>query len=339
MSVSAPPVFDGYPAGGRVFSGIQPTGALHIGNYLGAIKNWVRLQSEVECFYAIVDYHAITIPYDPAEMPKRVFDAAVDVLACGIEPKRSTFFVQSRVPEHTELCWVLNTLTSMGALERMTQFKEKSEQFRENINAGLFDYPVLQTADILLYKGNLVPVGDDQVQHLELSREIARRFNQHYGDTFPEPQPALTKAPRIMALNDPARKMSKSLPGSYISLSDDEKTIRKVIGRAVTDPGPDAQAMSPGVKNLFTLLEEFAGLDVVQHFRDAYAAGNLRYAELKPALADAVAATLAPIRTRREELVAHPERVRDALDLGAERAASVARQTMEEVRQRLGLRG
>jgi tryptophanyl-tRNA synthetase len=322
----------------RVFSGIQPTGTLHLGNYVGALKNWARLQTEVESFFAVVDYHAITIPYDAAEMPGRVFDAALDVLACGIDPERCTFFVQSRVPEHTELCWIFNTLTSVGALERMTQFKEKSEQFRENINAGLFDYPVLQAADILLYKANLVPVGEDQLQHLELSREIARRFNQRYGETFAEPEAALTKAPRLMALNDPARKMSKSLPGSYISLADDEATIRKKIGRAVTDAGPDPTAMSPGVKNLFTLLEEFAETATVCHFQEAYAAGNLRYSELKPAVADAVAAAVTPIRARREELVAHPNRVHAVLDAGADRASAVARHTMDEVRHRLGLR-
>jgi tryptophanyl-tRNA synthetase len=325
-------------SGSRVFSGIQPTGALHLGNYVGALKNWARLQAEVESIFCIVDYHAITIPYDPKEMPARVFDAALDVLACGIDPERAIFFVQSRVPEHTELCWILNSLTSMGALERMTQFKEKSEQFRENINAGLFDYPVLQTADILLYKANMVPVGDDQLQHLELSREIARRFNQRYGDTFPEPEPALTKAPRLMALNEPTKKMSKSLPGSFISLSDDEATIRKKIGRAVTDAGPDASQMSPGVKNLFILLEEFADPPTVQSFRGAYAAGNLRYSELKPAVADAVVATLAPIRARREELVAPPKQVSAALDAGAERARAIASRTMDEVRERLGLR-
>jgi tryptophanyl-tRNA synthetase len=322
----------------RVFSGIQPTGALHLGNYVGALKNWAHLQSEVESFFAIVDYHAITIPYDAQEMPGRVFEAALDVLACGIDPERCTFFVQSRVPEHTELCWILNTLTSLGALERMTQFKEKSDQFRESINAGLFDYPVLQAADILLYKANLVPVGEDQLQHLELSREIARRFNQRFGDTFPEPEAALTRAPRLMALNDPARKMSKSIPGSFISLSDDEATIRKKISRAVTDAGPDSTGMSPGVKNLFTLLEEFADRSTVSQFQQSYEAGTLRYSELKPAVADAVAAALAPIHARREELVAHPGHVRAALDAGADRASTVARRTMDEVRHRIGLR-
>src|SRR5438067_2437250 len=217
-----PPPQDVSPtARARVFSGIQPTGAIHVGNYVGAVRNWVRLQELHESFFCIVDYHAIAAPYDAAELPARIFDAALDILAAGVNPERCTFFVQSHVPEHTELCWVFNSLASMGQLERMTQFKEKSEQFRENNNAGLFTYHVLQAADILLYKAAIVPVGEDQVQHLELTREIARRFNNHFGDSFPEPQPALTKAARIMALNEPTKKMSKSLAGSFVSLSDD----------------------------------------------------------------------------------------------------------------------
>ncbi|MFN3649131.1 MAG: tryptophan--tRNA ligase [Armatimonadota bacterium] len=323
----------------RVFSGIQPTGAIHIGNYLGAVRNWVRLQEQYESYFCIVDFHAITIPYNPKEMPQRVFEAAVDLLASGLDPEKCVFFVQSYVPEHTELCWILNSLTSMGALERMTQFKEKSEQFREHINAGLFGYPVLQTADILLYKAGLVPVGEDQLQHLELSREVARRFNKQFGRTFPEPQPELTPAKRIMALNDPTRKMSKSLPGSFISLSETEKEMRKKIGRAVTDTGPSENGeMSPGVKNLFTLLECFGTPEQVRYFQEQYEAGELRYSELKPAVADAVVAELNPVRERREELIAHPERVWEAIESGAERARAVARATMEEVRAKMGLR-
>jgi tryptophanyl-tRNA synthetase len=330
------------PGTARVFSGIQPTGAIHIGNYLGALRNWVRLQERYESFFCIVDYHAITIPYDAQEMPARIFEAAVDILASGIHPERSTFFIQSYVPEHTELCWIFNSLTSMGQLERMTQYKEKAVQVRENqedVNAGLFTYPVLQAADILVYKANLVPVGEDQVQHLELSREIARRFNHRFGETFPEPQPALTKGARIMALNDPTRKMSKSISGSFISLSDDEATIRKKVGRAVTDTGPQAEAMSPGVQNLFTLLEAFAPPETVAHFHAEYEAGRLRYSELKPALADGMVQVLNPIRERREDLAAHPERVRDLLAAGAARARAIARKTMAEVREKMGLRG
>jgi tryptophanyl-tRNA synthetase len=322
----------------RVFSGIQPTGTIHIGNYAGAIRNWVRLQERYECIYCIVDYHAITIPYEAQELPGRVFDAALDILACGIDPERTTLIVQSQVPEHTELCWIFNTLTPMGPLERMTQFKEKSEQFRENVNIGLFDYPVLQAADITLYKAEVVPVGDDQLQHLELTREIVRKFNRTFGDVFPEPLAELTATPRIMALNDPERKMSKSLPGSFISLDDDPATIRKKIGRAVTDVGPSADEMGPGVKNLFTLMEVFSPPDRLAHFHSAYQAGSLRYSEMKPALAEDIVSEMEPIRERRAELTADPDRVRDVLATSARRAREIAQRTMEEVRQRIGLR-
>lgn len=323
----------------RVFSGIQPTGAIHIGNYLGAIRNWVRLQQQYESYFCIVDFHAITIAYEPKEMPQRVFEAALDILAAGLDPQKCVFFVQSCVPEHAELCWIFNSFASLGALERMTQFKEKSEQHRDNQNAGLFTYPVLQAADILLYKADLVPVGEDQLQHLELSREIARRFNNHFGATFPEPQAALTPAKRIMALNDPTRKMSKSIAGSFVSLSQSEAEMRKMIARAVTDVGPQTSEMSPGVQNLFTLLKEFGTAERVEYFEEQYAAGTLRYSELKPAVADAMVAELNPIRARRDELAAHPERVWEALDHGARRAREVAARTMEEVRRKMGLRG
>jgi len=201
----------------RIFSGIQPTGAIHIGNYAGAILNWVRMQGEGECLYSIVDYHALTMPYEPREMPGRVQDAALDLLACGIDPEKAHLFVQSHVPEHTELTWVLACCAPIGELNRMTQFKEKSERV-DSINAGLFTYPVLMAADILLYKADTVPVGEDQLQHLEVTRVFARRFNNQFGPTFPEPQPRMTSAPRIMALNDPTRKMSKSLEGSAIMI-------------------------------------------------------------------------------------------------------------------------
>ena len=322
----------------RAFSGIQPTGTIHIGNYLGAVRNWVRMQEQVESFFCIVDYHAITIPYEVDQMPSRVFDAALDILACGLDPEKCVFFVQSQVPEHTELAWVFDSLASIGALERMTQFKEKSEQFRDNVNAGLFTYPVLQAADILLYKADTVPVGEDQLQHLELTREIARRFNHRFGEYFPEPEALLTPAARIMALNEPTRKMSKSIPGSFISLTDTEAEMRKKISRAVTDAGPQADEMSPGVKNLFTLLKGFGTEERLKYFEEQYAAGTLRYGELKPAVADAVVAELNPIRERREELAAHPERVEEALETGAKRARAVAVNTMAEVRDRLGLR-
>ena len=321
-----------------VFSGIQPTGAIHIGNYVGAISNWVRLQHEHPCYFCIVDYHAITTPYEPQEMPNRVFEVAVDILASGLDPQKCVFFVQSYVPEHTELAWVFNSLASVGALERMTQFKDKRRQFKENVSVGLFDYPVLQAADILLYKADTVPVGEDQVQHLELAREIARRFNHRFGETFPEPEAMLTKAKRIMALNDPESKMSKSLEGSFISLADTEKQVRRKIGRAVTDSGPAGPTMSAGVANLFTLLQDFASAETVRRFRAEHEDGSIRYGDLKGALADAVVERLAPIRERRETLLAQPEKVWEILADGAGRAGKVARETILEVRDRLGLR-
>jgi tryptophanyl-tRNA synthetase len=335
QSASAPAIAPA--AAARVFSGIQPTGAIHVGNYVGAIRNWVALQEQHPSFFCIVDYHAITTPYEPREMAHRTLEAALDILAAGIDPSRCTFFVQSHVPEHLELCWVFNSLAYMGELQRMTQFKEKSDQQRDNVNAGLFDYPVLQAADILLYKAGVVPVGEDQVQHLELSREIARRFNGRFGATFPEPQPALTRAARIMALNEPTRKMSKSIPGSFVSLADDEAAIRKKIGRAVTDPGPQGAGMGPGVQNLFTLLAAFAAPEVEAHFVAEYERGTLRYSELKPAVAEAMAKELTPVRLRREELAAHPERIHAALRHGADCARQVASATLSEVREKLGL--
>ncbi|MBO8140592.1 MAG: tryptophan--tRNA ligase [Firmicutes bacterium] len=321
----------------RIFSGIQPTGELHIGNYLGAIRNWVDLQAEHECFYCVVDLHAMTIPYEPADMSRRVLDTAATLLACGIDPERSVLFVQSAVPEHTELCWILNCITPLGSLQRMTQFKEKSRQHHENVNAGLMNYPILQAADILLYKAGLVPVGNDQIQHLELSRELARRFNHLFGETFPEPQPYVTKTARIMALNDPERKMSKSIPGSYIALSADAEEIRRLIRRAVTDTGPRKEGMSAGVANLFTLLEGFSVPETVARFRDAYERGELRYSDLKQQLAEDIVRALAPIRERRRELLSQPDRLREILAAGASRARTVARAVMEEVRERAGL--
>ena len=321
----------------RVFSGIQPTGTLHIGNYLGAIRNWVKMQEEYECFYCIVDYHAITVPYSPQDMAPRVMDAAATNLAAGLDPERCTFFVQSHVPQHTELCWLLNAMTPLGNLQRMHQFKEKAQQHAENVNAGLMNYPILMAADILLYQAEVVPVGEDQLQHLELTRDIARKFNFIFGPTFPEPEAYLTSTARIMALNDPERKMSKSIPGSYIALSDPPEEIRKKIARAVTDTGPAPDgSMSPGVRNLFTLLEAFAPEETVSAFRAEYNAGTLRYSQLKAALADAMIAHLEPIRQRREEWLARPKELHEILLAGAERARRVASETLAMVKERMG---
>lgn len=323
----------------RVFSGIQPTGLLHIGNYLGAIRNWVKMQEEYESFFCIVDYHAITIPYPPEETVERVLDVAASNMAAGLDPDQCTLFVQSHVPEHTELCWLLNCLTPLGNLQRMHQFKEKAQQHAENVNAGLMNYPILQVADILLYKTHLVPVGEDQVQHIELTRDVARKFNNTFGKTFPEPEAYLPSTARVMALNDPERKMSKSLPGSYIALSDSPEEIKKKISRAVTDTGPAPSGeMSPGVSNLFSLLEAFADDGVVEHFRAEYEAGSLRYSDLKAALTEAVTVTLQPIRERREQLLARPQDLLDILTAGAQRARRIARETIGEVKERMGLK-
>lgn len=323
----------------RIFSGIQPSGSIHVGNYLGAIKNWTQLQYEYESIFCIVDLHAITVPYDPRELPERVIDLAATLIAAGIDPERATLFVQSMVPEHTELSWLLTCLTPVGMLERMTQYKEKAaRQQRESVGAGLLCYPVLMAADIMLYKADLVPVGEDQIQHLELTREIVRKFNRLFGETFPEPQPHVTQAARVKALSDPTRKMSKSIPGGAVALAEEPEVIRKLVRRAVTDAGPQpAGEMSPGVKNLFLLLESFAAPDVVQKFKEDYDRGELRYVELKDAVAEAMIAGLAPIRERRAELLARREQLRELLNEGARCARRIAQETMREVRERMGL--
>jgi tryptophanyl-tRNA synthetase len=326
----------------RVFSGIQPTGVIHIGNYAGAIAQWAQMQREFDSYFCIVDLHAITVPYEPEEFPQLVLDAAAANLAAGIDPQLSVLFVQSHIPEHTELMWLLNVITPLGQLERMTQYKDRARRSKVGVMVGLLNYPVLMAADVLLYKGGLVPVGDDQVQHVELMRDIAERFNKQFGDTFPLPEVRLSKAARIMALNDPQVKMSKSVPGSYLSLVESPEEIRKKIRTAVTDPGPPAKGSkltdaTPGVANLFTLLEVFAPSRYPQ-FVSAYQSGAIKYSELKQVLADAMIETFTPFRDRYQQLIARPDEVRDILADGARRARPVAQATMEEVRQKMGLR-
>ena len=327
----------------RVFSGIQPTGVIHVGNYVGAIRQWAELQRDYESYFCIVDMHAITEPYEPSEFPQRVLDVAAANVAAGIDPAQSVLFVQSHVPGHCELMWLLNVITPAGQLERMTQYKEKARQFKKTgVMAGLLNYPVLQAADVLLYKASLVPVGEDQIQHVELMRDIAERFNKTFGDTFPLPEVRLTKGARIVSLTDPTKKMSKSIPGSYIALVEDPEDIRKKVRSAVTDPGPPAMGAklddaSPGVANLFTLLEAFAP-DRYPEFVDAYQAGTIRYSEMKQVLADAMVDRFAPVRQRYQQLTRNPDEVRDILADGARRARPVAQATMEEVRKKMGLR-
>ncbi len=320
-----------------VFSGIQPSGELHLGNYLGAVRNWVALQETHFCFICIVDYHAITQDYEPKQMVSRVHDMAVDLLSCGIDPDRSVLFIQSNVREHTELCWVLNSVTPFGDLSRMTQFKDKSQRQSENINVGLFDYPVLQAADILLYKGQLVPVGEDQVQHLELSRRIARGFNRRFGKVFPEPEPALSSTPKILGLDGQA-KMSKSL-GNTISLSANDKQIRKSLARAATDPARERRedVGDPDKCNVFTLHKFFSTDSDRSWVREGCTTAAIGCVDCKGRLSDNVIEHLEPIRARRADLEANPERVGQILGAGALKASETAAKTMAQVRKKLGL--
>ncbi len=321
----------------RIFSGIQPSGEVHIGNYVGALRNWARLVAEYECIYSVVDYHAVTVPYDPAEMLQRVREAAVAVLAAGVDPARAVLFVQSEVPEHTELAWVLGTLTTIGALDRMTQFKEKAEQ-QSSQNVGLFAYPVLQAADILLYKGELVPVGEDQVQHLELSREIARKFNATFKPVFPEPQQLLTQTPRIMGV-DGKTKMSKSRSNTIAMLETPEASWEK-LRTAVTDENRKRRSDpgNPDICNVFTMHKAFSpGEDVAMVDRECRQAG-IGCVDCKRLLHKHMTAELDPVRERAALLAGAPGRVREILAEGAHRALAIARPVMAEVREAMGLR-
>lgn len=322
-----------------LFSGIQPTGEIHLGNYLGALKNWVDLQNKYDCFYSIVDLHAITIDYDPKIYQEKILNTAMDLLAIGLDPKKSTLFIQSHVPEHTELCWLFNTLTPIAELERMTQFKDKAGQHKQNINAGLFDYPVLQAADILLYNSEIVPVGEDQLQHLELANTILRKFNNKFGEYFKEIKPVINEGARIMSLTDPAKKMSKSLgPNNYIALSDAPEIIRKKIMGAVTDAGPDdAGQMSGGVKNLFTLLKLLSADNVYQKFQSDYNNKTLKYSELKTTLTETIIKYLKPIQIKKQYWQKNPAKVKKILEQGAKKARKIAQKKILEIKKLMGL--
>ncbi|HQU31881.1 MAG: tryptophan--tRNA ligase [Planctomycetia bacterium] len=321
----------------RLFSGIQPSGDVHIGNYLGAIKNWIRMIDQYDCIFCIVDYHAITIEYSPQDMQKRILNAAAVNIAAGLDPERCIIFVQSYVPEHTELAWILNTVTPMGHLERMTQFKDKSKQHRENINAGLFTYPVLQAADILLYKGEAVPVGEDQVQHIELAREIARKFNMRYGETFPDPAEILSDAPRIMGL-DGKTKMSKSL-GNYISLVETPESIWKKLSTAVTDENRKRRTDTgnPDICNLFTLHKYFSQKEQTDRINTVCRSAEIGCVECKKILSENIIKALTPIRLRYEQLINDPGYVTDLLHTGAKKCKDMAEETMSDVKKKMGL--
>ena len=321
----------------RLFSGIQPSGDVHSGNYLGAIRNWVRMIDQYDCIFCIVDYHAITIEYNPEDMQKRILNAASVNIAAGLDPNRCIIFVQSHVPEHTELAWILNTVTPIGHLERMTQFKDKSKQHRENINAGLFTYPVLQAADILLYKGEAVPVGEDQVQHIELCREIARKFNMRYGETFPDPMEILSEAPRIMGL-DGKTKMSKSLR-NYISLVESPESIWKKLSIAVTDENRKRRTDpgNPDICNLFTLHKYFSKKEQIDRINVVCRSAEIGCIECKKILSDNIVEALTPIRYRYEQLIKNPDYLLDLLHTSAKKCKNIAENTMIEVKKKMGL--
>ena len=323
----------------RLFSGIQPTGIVHVGNYLGAIRNWVRLVERYECTYCIVDYHAMTARYTPAEMPGRVLELAAVLLASGLTPDRCTLYVQSELPEHAELCWILSTVAGLGELERMTQFKDKSAHDRDNVNLGLLAYPVLQAADILLFKASAVPVGEDQLQHLELAREIVRRFNRKFGPVFPEPQALTTPGARILGLDGKA-KMSKSL-NNYIGLVESPAETWDKLRPAVTDP-QRVRRSDPGrpeVCNIYALHRQFSAPDRIRLVERECRSAGIGCIDCKKLLAESLEAEIGPIRQRYQELTHDWAQVRDALRAGAERAAARARATMAEVRRAVGLRG
>lgn len=322
----------------RIFSGIQPSGELHIGNYLGAVQNWVRLQDSYECLFAIVDLHAITNKYDPSQLARRTREMAVGLLASGIDPDRATLFVQSHVPEHSELMWLLNSVTPLGELERMTQFKDKAQRM-ESIPAGILNYPILMAADILLYRADLVPVGEDQVQHLELAREIVRRWNAEFaaGEEFMlEPKPILSEAKRIMGL-DGQGKMSKSQGNTIAILASPEEVWEK-LRPAKTDPARVRRTDpgTPEVCNIYHLHRYFSPPETVAAVADNCRGAKWGCIECKRVLADNLIAHFAPIRERAREFEAHPERVDEILAAGAAHARSIARETLAGVKERMG---
>ncbi len=322
----------------RVLSGIQPTGSPHIGNYLGALKNWAKIQYDYDSIYCIVDLHAITVYQDPAELKSKILELAGMLLALGIDPKHSSLVVQSMVPQHAELAWMLTCVTPLGWLERMTQFKAKSET-ADSIGDGLLQYPVLMAADILLYQAHVVPVGDDQTQHLELARDIAQRFNSLYADTFTMPETRLpTVGARIMGLDDPEKKMSKSTTGAghAISLLDDLKVIQKKIMRATTDSSPEVnfETMGAGVKNLLSIYQAFTEVSD-DALRNEFS--GLRYGDLKKKVAEAVVSALEPIQARYREITSDRSYVAKVLENGAERVTPAAADTVEKVKRAMGL--
>ncbi len=322
----------------RILSGIQPSGNLMLGNYIGALKHWVAMQDEYECYYVLVDMHAITVKQNPAELRKRSYDFISLYLAAGIDPSKSTIFIQSHIPEHAELAWVLNCMTYMGELNRMTQFKDKSSKHSKNINAGLFTYPVLMAADILLYQADLVPVGHDQKQHLELTRDIAQRFNTQYSDTFTIPEPYIPNVgARIMSLQEPENKMSKSDENSnnYIALLDEPNVIINKIKRAVTDSDSLIKYDSnrPGISNLITIYSVITG-NSYDKIENSYAGKG--YGQFKTDLGEMIVEYLKPLQKRYKEIREDKSLLNSILENGALAARNQARKTLSKVYRKIG---
>ncbi|PIT94094.1 tryptophan--tRNA ligase [Candidatus Falkowbacteria bacterium CG10_big_fil_rev_8_21_14_0_10_43_11] len=331
-----------------IFSGVQPSGNLHLGNYLGALKNWVALQNEYQCVFCVVDYHAITVKQEPKILREKILEIAKLYLAAGINPETAVIFQQSRVSAHTELAWILNTITKIAELERMTQFKDKAREHKENINLGLFDYPVLMAADILLYDTDLVPVGDDQTQHVELTRVLARRFNQQFAEVFKIPEPYIQKqGARIMGLDNPAKKMSKSAGSelNYIALLDKPETARKKIMKAVTDSGSDIKfdpKNKPAISNLliiYSLLAEASVKELEARYNGrgpAYASATAgKYGEFKRDLAEVAAKFLEDFQQKYNSF--DDKFIEDVLEKGKIRAEAIAEETLKKVKKAVGL--
>lgn len=321
-----------------MYSAVQPSGNLTIGNYVGAISNWVRLQSEYDSYFAIANMHSITVRQEPAELRRRTLEVAALYLACGIDPEKCTLYVQSQVPQHAELAWVLNTLTYVGEMQRMTQFKDKSQKHADNINMGLMDYPVLMAADILLYQTDLVPVGLDQKQHVEIARDVAIRFNNRYGETFRVPEALLGKTgAKIMSLQEPDKKMSKSDENANASiyLADDKDTIIRKFKRAVTDSESEVRfaAEKKGVSNLISIYSIFTKKSVEEVEREFAGKG---YGDFKLAVGEAVADALAPVQAEQKRLLADKAYLNGVLASGAERAFKTARRTLGKVYRKVG---
>lgn len=321
-----------------LYSAVQPSGNLTIGNYVGAIRNWVAMQGEYECYYAIANMHAITVRQEPAELRRRTLELAALYLACGIDPEKCALYVQSQVPQHAELAWVLNCSAYVGEMQRMTQFKDKSQKHADNINMGLMDYPVLMAADILLYQTHCVPVGIDQKQHVEIARDIAIRFNNRYGETFRVPEPVILKTgAKIMSLQDPLKKMSKSDENvnASVYLADDKDTVIRKFKRAVTDSDNEVRYAEdkPGISNLIAIYSAFSGKTVAQTEKEFEGKG---YGEFKLAVGEVVADCLAPVQEQQKRLLAEKQYLSGVLASGAERAFKTARKTLSKVYRKIG---